>query len=54
LIRLVDGKYQPLEPNQQGYLWSQQLELYLGIYQGLLRFFTPEDKLLPTPEEEAD
>jgi Uma2 family endonuclease len=53
-FHLVDGKYQPLEPNNQGHLWSQQLELYLGIYQGLLRYFTPEGELVPTPEEQAE
>ncbi|BAZ65791.1 MAG: Uma2 family endonuclease [Pelatocladus maniniholoensis HA4357-MV3] len=53
-FHLVDGNYQPLEANNQGYLWSQQLGLYLGIYQGLLRFFTPEGHLIPTPEEEAE
>jgi Uma2 family endonuclease len=53
-FHLVDGKYQPLEPNNQGYLWSQQLELYVGIYQGLLRFFTVDGELVATPEEEAD
>jgi Uma2 family endonuclease len=53
-FHLVDGKYQPLEPNNQGHLWSQQLELYLGIYQGLVRFFTPEGELVPTPEEIAE
>lgn len=53
-FHLVDGKYQPLKANNQGHLWSQQLGLYLGIHQGLLRFFTPESKLVPTPEEEAE
>lgn len=53
-FHLLDGKYQPLEPNNQGHLWSQQLELYLGIYQGLVRFFTPEGNLVPTPEEIAE
>lgn len=51
---LVVGRYQPIEPNNQGYLWSQQLELYLGIHQGLLRFFTADGELVPTPEEQAD
>jgi len=51
---LLDGEYQPLEPNPQGHLWSQQLNLYLGIHQGLLRFFTPSGKLVPTPEEVAE
>ncbi|MFM6025479.1 MAG: Uma2 family endonuclease, partial [Dolichospermum sp.] len=49
-----DGKYQPLEANEKGYLWSQQLGLYLGIYEGLLRYFTPTGKLVPTPEETAE
>jgi Uma2 family endonuclease len=53
-FHLVDGEYQPLEPNAQGHLWSQQLNLYLGIHQGLLRFFTSTVKLVPTPEEEAE
>jgi Uma2 family endonuclease len=52
-FHLVDGKYQPLQPNEQGYLWSQQLELYLGIHQGLLRLFTSGGQLVPTPEETA-
>ncbi|MBX9259383.1 Uma2 family endonuclease [Desmonostoc muscorum CCALA 125] len=53
-FHLVDGKYQPLQVNEQGYLWSQQLGLYLGIHQGLLRFFTPDIRLVPTPEETAE
>ncbi|AFZ27319.1 hypothetical protein Cylst_5290 [Cylindrospermum stagnale PCC 7417] len=53
-FHLLDGKYEPLEPNTQGHLWSQQLGLYLGIYQGLLRFFTREGELVPTPEETAE
>ncbi|MEQ8538095.1 MAG: Uma2 family endonuclease [Coleofasciculus sp. D1-CHI-01] len=53
-FHLVDGNYQPLEQNAQGQLWSQQLGLFLGIYQNQLRFFTPEGKLVPTPEEVAE
>ena len=53
-FHLVDGQYQPLEPNSRGYLWSQQLGLYLGIHQEQLRFFTPEEQLVPTPEEAAE
>ena len=53
-FHLVDGKYQPLEANNQRHLWSQQLDLYLGIHQGLLRFFTSSGQLVPTPEEEAE
>ncbi|MEQ8466806.1 Uma2 family endonuclease [Coleofasciculus sp. E1-EBD-02] len=53
-FHLVDGEYQPLEQNSQGQLWSQQLGLFLGIHQNQLRFFTPEAKLVPTPEELAE
>ncbi|MBD2457612.1 Uma2 family endonuclease [Nostoc sp. FACHB-87] len=53
-FHLVDGQYQTLEPNAQGHLWSQQLGLYLGIHEGLLRFFTPVGLLVPTPEEAAE
>ncbi len=51
---LVSGQYQPLEPNPQGWLWSQQLGLYLGIHEEKLRFFTTVGQLVPTPEEVAE
>lgn len=35
-------------------MWSHQLELYLGVHQGLLRFFTRDGQLVPTPEETAE
>ncbi|NEQ47491.1 MAG: Uma2 family endonuclease [Leptolyngbya sp. SIOISBB] len=50
-FHLVDGAYQDLLPNEQGYLWSQQLQLFLGIHEGQLRFFTPAGQLIETPEE---
>jgi len=52
-FHLVDGQYQPLEPTPQSWLWSQQLQLFLGIHQQQLRFFTPDGRLVPTPEEAA-
>ncbi len=52
-FRLMGGQYEPLEPNGQGWLWSQQLELFLGVHESQLRFFTPENQLVPTPEERA-
>jgi Uma2 family endonuclease len=51
---LIHGKYQPVEPNEKRHLWSQELGLYLGIVQGLLRYFTPDGDLVPTPEESAE
>jgi hypothetical protein len=53
-FHLVDGIYQAIEPTQQGWLWSQQLELYLGLVDNKLRFFSPQGELIPSPEELAD
>ncbi|MBW4614113.1 MAG: Uma2 family endonuclease [Desmonostoc vinosum HA7617-LM4] len=50
-FNLVDAKYQPLQANAQGHLWSEQLGFYLGIHQGLLRWFTSDGQLVPTPQE---
>lgn len=47
------SEYQAIAPNEQGWLWSQQLELYLGILEQKLRFFTPEGALVPAPAEAA-
>ncbi len=35
-------------------MWSHQLGLYLGVYEGLLRFFTRDGQLVPTPEQKAE
>jgi Uma2 family endonuclease len=53
-FHLVDGTYRDLQPNQQGWLWSEQLQLFLGLYENQLRFFTPEGRLVPTPEERSE
>jgi Uma2 family endonuclease len=53
-FNLISGKYQPLQPNEKGHLWSEELGLYLGIYEGLLRYFTSSGVLVPTPEESAE
>ncbi len=52
-FQLVDGQYQALEPNAQGWLWSQQLQLFLGLVDGKLRFLTPTGELVATPAETA-
>ena len=52
-FQLIQGQYQELQPNQKGYLWSQQLGLYLGIHNAQLRFFTDLGELVLTPEEVA-
>lgn len=45
-FHLVNGKYQEIQPTTDGRLWSQQLELYLGVYEGKLRLFTTENQLI--------
>uniref|UniRef100_A0A7C3ZN53 Uma2 family endonuclease n=1 Tax=Planktothricoides sp. SpSt-374 TaxID=2282167 RepID=A0A7C3ZN53_9CYAN len=51
---LVHGKYVEIPLNEQSWLWSDELQLYVGILNERLRFFTPEGELVLTPEEEAD
>lgn len=53
-FHLVDGQYEGIVPNAAGLLWSQQLGLYLGIYEQQLRFFTASGELVLTPEESHD
>lgn len=50
---LVAGHYQPLQPNEQGWLWSSQLESFLGVQGNQLRFFSPDGQLLPSPQEQV-
>jgi len=50
---LIEGQYQPITPNKNGYLWSKQLGLYLGIFANKLRYFTESGELVPTPQESA-
>lgn len=51
-FHLVEGEYLEIQPDDRGWLWSQQLQLFLGIHQNQLRFFTDEGELVPLPEEE--
>jgi len=53
-FKLVAGKYEAIAPNDHGYLWSDQLELYLGIHANQLRWFTPKGDLIATAEERAE
>ncbi|MFM7479275.1 MAG: Uma2 family endonuclease [Microcystis aeruginosa] len=52
-FRLMEGQYQAIEPTEQGWLWSDRLGLFLGIYQQQLRYFNREGELIPTPAEVA-
>jgi len=50
-FQLSYRQYQQIIPNEQGWLWSNELQLYLGILNEQLRFFTPDGELVLTPEE---
>jgi Uma2 family endonuclease len=50
-FRLELREYQEIIPNENGWMWSESLGLYLGIHQEKLRYFTLEGQLVPTPEE---
>ena len=52
-FRLVGSEYEEIAANSNGWRWSQELSLYLGIESGKLRYFTEFDSLVPTPEEAA-
>jgi Uma2 family endonuclease len=57
--RLERSGYDQLEPNANGQLWCDELNLWLGVWEGefhgfhesWLRFFTPEGKVVPVPTE---
>ena len=52
-FRLVNGVYQPIQPNARGHLWSQSLDLFLGKDDKWLRFFDRQGDLVPHPREDA-
>lgn len=60
--RLTQAGYVPIEPNEQGWLWSNTLEAYLGVWQGVyrgrryswLRLYDREGRLVLTGQERAE
>lgn len=52
-FRLIGSHYQPIPPSSEGWLWSQELELYLGVVERQLRYLSQSGELIPTPEEAA-
>lgn len=50
-FHLIDGRYEAISPTENGLLWSDQLELYLGIHERQLRWFNVEGQVMPLPEE---
>jgi len=51
-FHLVDGQYEAIAPTDTGWLWSEQLNLYLGIHEQQLRWFGDHGQLIPLPEEQ--
>jgi Uma2 family endonuclease len=52
-FRLMGRTYTAIAPNPAGWLWSEGLELYLGVQDGQLRYFDAAGQLVPTPAEAA-
>ncbi len=58
---LVGQRYVPLEPDENGRLWSSELDAWLGLWQGKfleeeavwLRLFDEDGQLIPTAAEAA-
>jgi Uma2 family endonuclease len=57
--RLASSVYQPIAPNEKGCMWSSQLNLWLGVWNGWyldrdapwLRFYSADGTIVPTREE---
>ncbi|WP_413163766.1 Uma2 family endonuclease [Capilliphycus salinus ALCB114379] len=52
-FRLIGDQYEEISPNSNNWRWSEQLGLYLGVEQEVLRYWTAEGNLVPTPTEAA-
>jgi Uma2 family endonuclease len=48
---LQSGRYQPVEPDEQGRVYSPSTNLYLVVRDEWLRWMTRDGIILPTPEE---
>ncbi len=51
--KLVEDEYREIEPNSQGWRWSNELGLFLGVDGSQLRYFSPTGQRIPTPQEAA-
>lgn len=52
-FRLIDKRYQPIEPDARGALWSEVLGLSLGVHEGRLRYLDADGIPVPTAAESA-
>jgi Uma2 family endonuclease len=53
-FRFIGTQYQPIATNSNEWRWSEELELYLGVENKQLRYFTTDGRLVPTPQERAE
>ncbi len=61
-LRLSGQTYQPIPPDEQGRVWSEQLGVSFGLWHGAIqgrrsdwvRLFRPDGTLVPTAEERAE
>lgn len=61
-LRLAEGTYRPIKPADNGWLWSEQLGVFLGLWHGVVerrddnwvRLFRTDGSLIPTSAERAD
>ena len=52
-FRLMGRTYAAIAPTAAGWLWSEVLELYVGVQASQLRYWDAQGQLVPTPEEDA-
>lgn len=52
-FRLVNDRYEEIQPTTEGWLWIDQLELFLGIHERTLRLFAATGEMLLLEEEAA-
>ena len=61
-LRLAGRFYQPIQPDENGRLWSEQLGAFVGLWHGVVeekqddwvRLFRLDGTLVPTPDERAE
>ena len=61
-LRLAGRSYRPIQPEENGRVWSEQLGAFLGLWRGevdertgdWVRLFRPDGSLVPMPEEQAE
>jgi Uma2 family endonuclease len=60
--RLARKFYRPIEPDENGRLWSEKLGVFFGLWRGVVqrrkdvwvRLFRPDGSLIPTSDERAE